>query len=759
QLLSDGLPAQLVFTTRERTAVAGECSAEVAIGVRDRFGNEQAVVGALEVLVTASAPEVELFRDAACSSPGPLLELGAGESRAAVHFRSERAAELSLQVAAAGLVGNAQSQRVVAAAPAALAFATPPRTVEAGGCSPALTVELVDAFGNRATASSSATLALSTEPAADLWFYSDERCAAAPVVSVSLPAGSSQASFHLRGTKAGEHLMAVTSAPLARAGQSVRVVAAAPALLEFEPVGSPQVTGRPFLVGLRALDAYGNHATKFRLPVKLAVEPATPLACVSNCSTGSATAPFSEGSWSGGVQLDWPIGLGRVLRATAGAVIGESNPFELTAPEAPPRAAFEYSPIVARVGEPIAFDAKGSSDYQTAAAELEVSWDFEGTATPPPWTPWERSKLATYAFAAAGSYPVRLAVRDEAGTLGFASRLVRVVEATGGALCLVDTVKVDRDDGALGCEGPFGADGKLSLAEAVRISNATAGTQTIAFGTALLLSSGTTFSITDSVDLLAAEGTRFDRVNFDIAAGTASFSGLELSNQSSFVEVAEGAALKLTDSFLHDMPGIRLAGRVEAVRTRFERCTNDCLWMKGANATLSVSHSQFSDGVARGVYLHTCGSSGTVLDLRSSTFTRMGQGVQSESNCSASTLVRHVTFHANGGGIVYSGGTGHELLNCVFSANAGRSVECGTAGFAARGHNLLFAHGAEGCLAGDEGNLIADPQFVGSAVGDFRLQQSSPARDSALDLGLDLNGLAPGRFEGLGPDRGGEESQ
>ena len=48
-------------------------------------------------------------------------------------------------------------------------------------------------------------------------------------------------------------------------------------------------------------------------------------------------------------------------------------------------------------------------------------------------------------------------------------------------------------------------------------------------------------------------------------------------------------------------------------------------------------------------------------------------------------------------------------------------------------------------------------RLIGSGV-DYRLHFYSPLKDQGVDLGIDLNGPAPGLYEGAAPDRGGFET-
>src|SRR5206468_1110420 len=117
-----------------------------------------------------------------------------------------------------------------------------------------------------------------------------------------------------------------------------------------------------------------------------------------------------------------------------------------------------------------------SSDYQTPSSALQVSWDFVGAATSnPPWSPWTATKAATFTYLAAGTYAARVAVADADGDVGYGDATV-VVLPPGATLCRVDT-SAAVDDGAMGCAGPFGVDGALSFAEAIRISNGAPGKQ------------------------------------------------------------------------------------------------------------------------------------------------------------------------------------------------------------------------------------------------------------------------------------------
>ena len=76
----------------------------------------------------------------------------------------------------------------------------------------------------------------------------------------------------------------------------------------------------------------------------------------------------------------------------------------------PPEAAFEVSPSFASVGNPVSFDASGSTDPDDPPGALGVRWDWENDGV---WdTGWSVVKTAQHSFAAPRAYEVALQVRD-----------------------------------------------------------------------------------------------------------------------------------------------------------------------------------------------------------------------------------------------------------------------------------------------------------------------------------------------------------
>jgi hypothetical protein len=227
---------RLVFLTPSRTAVAGECSLPLTVQAQDPYGNPVAATSPI-----ALAPSVfpvagtSFFADAACSIPLSAGEpaIIAGSSTATFRFRGTVAGAIQVTVAASGLTDAVQGHTVVAAAPAALAFATPPRTATAGVPSDVVTVELRDSFGNVAVAG--APVAVGLQPTtADFTPCGDAGCVT-PIAQVTIAAGGSAASFWFRGDKAGSVLVTASdgASVLASATQTETIAPAAADHLVF----------------------------------------------------------------------------------------------------------------------------------------------------------------------------------------------------------------------------------------------------------------------------------------------------------------------------------------------------------------------------------------------------------------------------------------------------------------------------------------------------------------------------------------------
>ncbi|MBC8487511.1 MAG: PKD domain-containing protein [Bacteroidetes bacterium] len=92
----------------------------------------------------------------------------------------------------------------------------------------------------------------------------------------------------------------------------------------------------------------------------------------------------------------------------------------------PPVASFEATPVVGEIGDDFQFDASGSSDAQTAVANLMVRWDWTNDGT---WdTDYATEKTSVHSYGANGTYTVKLEVKDAEGLVGTTTRQVYVGE-------------------------------------------------------------------------------------------------------------------------------------------------------------------------------------------------------------------------------------------------------------------------------------------------------------------------------------------
>lgn len=95
-----------------------------------------------------------------------------------------------------------------------------------------------------------------------------------------------------------------------------------------------------------------------------------------------------------------------------------------------PTASFTIDPTAGTTSTTFTFDASGSSDNEDATSALQVKWDWENDGV---WdTDYSTTKTATHQYSTAGTYTVKLEVKDSGGLTNFTTKEVTVsIEYTG----------------------------------------------------------------------------------------------------------------------------------------------------------------------------------------------------------------------------------------------------------------------------------------------------------------------------------------
>ncbi|HEX7488006.1 MAG TPA: hypothetical protein VF341_03825 [Anaeromyxobacteraceae bacterium] len=232
-----------------------------------------------------------------------------GRWTGAVEVRAPSPADVLSARVPGGASGDSTSFEVRPAPATALAFATPRLQVAAGACSEAVTLALLDRFGQPTAASAPLPLALEAPPG--LALFADAACAV-PLTQTLQPFDLAL-TFRLRATTAGPFTLHATATGLTGASFTGEVLPAAAAkLVLLAPTSA--VAGGCTAGAVEVQDAWGNATRALDLPIALDAAPRAGLALFADAGCGiplTATRPGTDGraAFAFVGTVAWPVTL------------------------------------------------------------------------------------------------------------------------------------------------------------------------------------------------------------------------------------------------------------------------------------------------------------------------------------------------------------------------------------------------------------------------------------------------------------------
>lgn len=253
-----GPPAAVVFVTPPQIIEAGTCSGALTVERRDAFGNAAAPpVASVVDLAAAPAAGFTFYTDSACANATTDITILAGQSRATAWFTGQVATAHTVTGSSPPLSPAQQVESIFAAPAEMLSIVTPPHTVQADVCSPLVTVETQDQFGNPASTGGNITVTVSADDPT-VSFHTNAACNAA-VTTVSIPAGVQSGDVRFLGTNAGTFDLTVSAPGFSSDTQSETITAGPPATLVFTTAPQTVTAGDcSGAVTLESRDGFGN---------------------------------------------------------------------------------------------------------------------------------------------------------------------------------------------------------------------------------------------------------------------------------------------------------------------------------------------------------------------------------------------------------------------------------------------------------------------------------------------------------------------
>ena len=327
------------------------------------------------------------------------------------------------------------------------------------------------------------------------------------------------------------------------------------------------------------------------------------------------------------------------------------------------------------------------------------------------------------------------------------------------------TTALDENDAGATPADP-GGDG-LSFREAVALSNATAGVQSITFESSLTIALESGLIVTDAADIRgnATEidcspiGGAVNCLTLSVSAGATNLQGVAFSAaRNAAIRITTGGDYTIADcELVGSGNGIELSTVVTSLTvTRSVISGNDGDGISAVAGTLSILDNQFFDNANRAIYLGPSANDTRVIGnliVRGQRGVVLGNGV-------TGVIFRHDTFVSTTDDAL-TVGSGHaaEIANCAFAYSGGYGIVATNVSIDYRDYNAYYRNVADCSNCDPEQHIVtADPRFASLAVDDYTLAVLSPLIDAGIDRGEDRNGASGGLFNGLAPDIGYWES-
>jgi parallel beta-helix repeat protein len=167
--------------------------------------------------------------------------------------------------------------------------------------------------------------------------------------------------------------------------------------------------------------------------------------------------------------------------------------------------------------------------------------------------------------------------------------------------------------------------------------------------------------------------------------------------------------------------------------------------------------------------IHGCEKSALALStqaegsvIRGNTIYANGEGIELSGQANAIVIV-HNTVYGNQANGVFIANNIHDvdLRNNLISNNGAWGLDAQDTNFSQRDYNAFYLNASGDCLGCSQlgsQSITVNPRFIDSTTYDLRLRSESSLIDRAIDLGIDVNGAAPGNANGQAPDIGAWEA-
>jgi hypothetical protein len=324
---------------------------------------------------------------------------------------------------------------------------------------------------------------------------------------------------------------------------------------------------------------------------------------------------------------------------------------------------------------------------------------------------------------------------------------------------IVVTTGVDESDAGATPASPGGTG--LSLREATTFASGQASRQTIfvpgsitsTLGGILTLNTGTTgFDLVGEQSLV--DGQTLDVCLALDGPGSIRVLGLEIANcNGDGINIGSGVHL-ISRNQIHDATIGILHRSVDGGTIGPDNTIFSCGRGLLINEPVDVIGNTIRDNTSEGARVRLNSDNSMI---RGNVFARNTIGVDIAQSDSVSVLHNTLFDHVTTAIKIANSASNVTVLNNILYTAGTQAIDSSDGVLAALDNNCYFnATPCSACTVGAS-STTDDPLFIDEGVDDFRLQSTSTLIDQAVDTGFDVNGAAPGNFDGGAPDIGAHE--